>query len=172
MVLGHDGSLAQLAGALHYCKGVAVTPDGTLVVVESRGLQAVLPARSREWSSRPSGPGGGDPFCLDVDGRDHTASATDHGVWVVDVDGSAVDLLSIEGRGLTTNCCFGGDDLRRSSPPTRSPGASSLSIGCRRPRLRCSLCPTWTYAHQTCVAPASGHTSKATPEATLYIGGR
>ncbi len=78
MVLGHDGSLAQLAGALHYCKGVAVTPDGTLVVVESRGLQAVLPARSREWVIETLGPGGGDAFCLNVDGRDYVGSATDH----------------------------------------------------------------------------------------------
>jgi len=74
------------------------------------------------------GTGGRDAFCLDVDGGYYVVSATDHGVWVVDVDGTAIDLLSIEGRGLTINCCFGGDDLRRSSPPTRSRRSSSLSL--------------------------------------------
>ncbi len=41
MVLERDGSVTTFAEGFHYCNGIAFTPDGTLVVVEGRGLQAV-----------------------------------------------------------------------------------------------------------------------------------
>ncbi|MDQ1520323.1 MAG: SMP-30/Gluconolactonase/LRE-like region, partial [Actinomycetota bacterium] len=31
---------------------------------------------------------------------------------VIDRDGTVLDFLEIDGKGLTTNCCFGGADLR------------------------------------------------------------
>ncbi len=82
------------------------------MVVEARGLQRVGPDGEREWVIEQLGPGGGDGFCLDADGRFYVASTIEHGIRVVDADGSIVDFLPIEGEGLSTNCCFGGDDLR------------------------------------------------------------
>ena len=58
------------------------------------------------------GHGGGDGFCLDAEGRFYVASTIEHGIRVVDPDGTILDFLPIAGEGLTTNCCFGGDDLR------------------------------------------------------------
>lgn len=112
MVLARDGTVTVAADGFHYCNGIAFTPDGVLVVVEARGLQAVADDGAREWVIEELGPGGGDGFCLDADGRYYVASTTDHGVRVVDPDGTVVEFLPIPGDGLTTNCCFGGDDLR------------------------------------------------------------
>jgi gluconolactonase len=112
MVLERDGRITVAADGFHYCNGLAFTPDGVLVVFERRGLQAVADDGTRAWVIEELGPGGGDGFCLDADGRYYVASTTDHGVRVVDPDGTVIDFLAIDGDGLTTNCCFGGDDLR------------------------------------------------------------
>ncbi len=112
MVLDRDGNVTVAADGFQYCNGIAFTPDGVLVVVEGRGLQAVAADGTRAWIIEELGPGGGDGFCLDADGRYYVASTSDHGVRVVEPDGTVVDFLAIEGDGLTTNCCFGGDDLR------------------------------------------------------------
>ena len=112
MILERDGTISQFADGFAYCNGIAFTPGGVVVVVEARGLQAVGADGEREWVVESLGTGGGDGFCLDADGRYYVASTSEHGVRVVDPDGSVVDFLPIPGNGLTTNCCFGGDDLR------------------------------------------------------------
>ena len=53
----------------------------------------------------------GDGFCFDVDGRLYVAGEI-HGVTVLEPDGRIAERLEIPGSGVTTNCCFGGDDLR------------------------------------------------------------
>jgi gluconolactonase len=112
MVLERDGRVSVFADGFHYCNGIAFTPGGALVVVEARGLQSVNADGSREWVIEELGPGAGDGFCLDAEGRFYVASTSDHGVRVVDPDGAIVEFLPLPGDGLTTNCCFGGDDLR------------------------------------------------------------
>ena len=112
MIYARDGSVTTFADGFYYCNGIAFEPDGTVVVVERRGLQRVHGDGSRDWVNPKLGRGGGDGFCLDVDGRFYVASTIEHGVRVVDPDGTVVDFLPIDGEGLTTNCCFGGDDLR------------------------------------------------------------
>ena len=112
MVLARDGSVATFADGFYYCNGIAFEPDGTVVVVERRGLQRVYPDGTRDWLIPKLGQGGGDGFCLDADGRFYVASTIEHGIRVVDPDGAIVDFLPIAGEGLTTNCCFGGADLR------------------------------------------------------------
>jgi gluconolactonase len=112
MVLERDGRVTVAADGFHYCNGIAFTPDGVLVVIERRGLQSVADDGTRAWVIEELGPGGGDGFCLDAAGRYYVACTTDHGVRVVDPDGTLVEFLPIDGDGLTTNCCFGGDDLR------------------------------------------------------------
>ena len=112
LVFERDGRVSTFADGFYYCNGIAFEPDGTVVVVERRGLQRVFPGGEREWLVPKLGPGGGDGFCLDADGRFYVASTIEHGVRVVDRDGTILDFLPIEGEGLTTNCCFGGADLR------------------------------------------------------------
>jgi gluconolactonase len=112
MILERDGTISEFADGFAYCNGIAFTPGGVVVVVEARGLQAVGADGEREWVIETLGAGGGDGFCLDADGRYYVASTSEHGVRVVDPDGAVVDFLPIPGDGLTTNCCFGGDDLR------------------------------------------------------------
>jgi gluconolactonase len=112
MEFGRDGRVTTFADGFYYCNGIAFEADGTVVVVERRGLQRVYADGSRDWVVPKLGKGGGDGFCLDVDGRFYVASTIEHGIRVVDRDGTILDFLPIEGEGLTTNCCFGGDDLR------------------------------------------------------------
>jgi gluconolactonase len=107
-----DGTISEFAAGFHYCNGIAFERDGTLVVVERAGLQRVHEDGTRDWLIEALGTGGGDGFCVDVDGRFYVASTVEHGVRIVDSDGTIVDFLPIDGVGLTTNCCFGGDDLR------------------------------------------------------------
>lgn len=112
MAYRRDGRVTVAADGFTYCNGIALDPDGHLVVVERQGLQRLLPDGGREWVIEVLGPGAGDGFCVDTEGRFYVASTMEHGVRVVDPDGTIVDFLEIAGEGLTTNCCFGGPDLR------------------------------------------------------------
>ncbi len=112
LVFERDGSVRTFAEGFSYCNGIVLEADETVVVVERRGLQRVFPGGEREWVVEKLGKGGGDGFCRDVDGRFYVASTIEHGIRVVDRDGSILDFLPIEGEGLSTNCCFGGSDMR------------------------------------------------------------
>jgi gluconolactonase len=112
MVLRPDGSVEELARDFWFCNGIAFERDGSVVVVERAGLQRVHADGSREWVVERLGRGGSDGFCLDADGRYYACATIEHGVRVVDPDGTIVDFLEIPGDGVTTNCCFGGADGR------------------------------------------------------------
>jgi len=140
LVYARDGSLRTFADGFHYCNGIAFEPDGTVVVVERRGLQRVRPDGSREWIIETLGPGGGDGFCLDADGRCYVASTMEHGIRIVEPDGSIADFWPIDGKGLCTNCCFGGPDLRTLFVADALPGGVVAFEGCPTPGLRL---PKW-----------------------------
>lgn len=101
-------------GGFWYVNGIAFEPDGGLVVIERMGLLRLdrSGGDDHEWIIEHLGPGGGDGFCLDEDGRFYVCSTISHCVLVVERDGTIVDRLTIEGDGLTTNCCFGGEGGR------------------------------------------------------------
>ena len=141
MILERDGSVSTYAEEFQYCNGIAFTPDGTLVVVEGRGLQAVADDGGREWVIETLGSGGGDGFCYDVDGRAYVASTGEHGIRVVEADGTVVDFLPIEGEGLTTNCCFGGNDLRTLFATDAIPGNVVAFEGMPTPGLELPVWP-------------------------------
>lgn len=107
-----DGATRVAHDGFAYCNGIALEPDGTPVVVEGPGLQRLLPDGGREWVVDRVGEVAGDGCCVDADGRYYVAVTTGHGIAVFDADGRELDFLPIAGRGLTTNCCFGGPDLR------------------------------------------------------------
>jgi len=110
-----DGTTSVIASGFHYCNGIALEPDGTIVIVEGKGLQRVRLDGSTEWISEQVGQGG-DGFCLDVDGNFYVAATRDHGIRVVDPAGKDLDFYPIpdppDGFGIVTNCCFGGTDGR------------------------------------------------------------
>ena len=112
LALHPDGSVSVVASDFWFCNGIGQTPDGALVVIERRGLQRLEPDGRRTWIIEKIGPGGGDGFCLDAEGRFYVGATVEHGVRVIDPDGTVVDFLAIGGKGVTTNCCFGGQDLR------------------------------------------------------------
>jgi len=106
------GETQVMAEGFGYCNGIALEPDATPVVVEAQGLLRLGSDGSREWITEHLSGGAGDGFCVDLDGRFYVANTAAHGVRVIDPDGSELDFLSIEGTGVTTNCCFGGADGR------------------------------------------------------------
>jgi gluconolactonase len=108
------GRLEVIADGLWYPNGIAIEADGTLVVVENGlmgkphfGLVRLSASGDRERFVDQTGDG----FCLDIEGRFYVAGGI-HGVTVLDHDGTVTDVLELPGRGITTNCCFGGRDRR------------------------------------------------------------
>jgi gluconolactonase len=87
------------------------------------------------------GRGGGDGFCLDAQGRFYVASTVEHGVRVVEPDGTIVEFLEIEGDGVTTNCCFGGPDLRTLYVADAIPGSLVAFEHCPTPGLPLATWP-------------------------------
>jgi gluconolactonase len=140
MIYGRDGSLRPFASDFFFCNGIAFEPDGTVVVIERMGLQRVHPDGSRDWVIETLGPGGGDGFCLDADGRFYVASTVEHGIRVVEPDGKIADFWPVEGKGLCTNCCFGGPDLRTLFVADAIPGGLVAFEGTPTPGLPL---PTW-----------------------------
>lgn len=109
--LSAAGGLELVADGFWLCNGIALDGEGTIIIVERKGLMRVGRDGTRSWLVEDLGSGGGDGFCLDADGRIYAASTREHGVRVVE-DGREVDFLAVPGTGLTTNCCFGGTDSR------------------------------------------------------------
>ena len=140
MVYDHDGRVRTFASDFFYCNGIAFDANGFVVVIERRGLQRVYPDGEREWIVEKLGRGGGDGFCLDAEGRFYVASTVEHGVRVVDRDGTILDFLPVAGEGLTTNCCFGGDDLRTLFVTDAIPGDLVAFEGMPTPG---ALLPSW-----------------------------
>lgn len=123
MAYDRDGSVRLVAERFAYCNGIALDRAGNLVVIEGRGLMRLGSDGERDWIVEVLGDGGGDGFCLDVEGNFYVASTVEHGVRVVDPNGAVVDFLEIDGKGVTTNCCFGGPDNRTLFATDAVPGA-------------------------------------------------
>jgi sugar lactone lactonase YvrE len=135
MAYSPDGKLRVVADGFAYCNGIALDRDGTLVVIEARGLQRLLPDGEREWVVEVLGRGGGDGFCLDVEGNYYVAATVDHGVRVVDPEGKEIEFLPLDGNGVTTNCCFGGVDGRTLFATDAIPGRVVAWDGLPHPGL-------------------------------------
>ncbi len=142
-----DGVARVVARDFHYCNGIALDRDGAPVLIEALGL-ARLHADGRgdaakEWLTEQISPNAvaGDGLCLDVEGRFYVAATTDHGIRVLDPDGTGVDFLEIPGRGVTTNCCFGGEDGRTLFVTDGVPGQVLAWEGMPTPGLPLSAWP-------------------------------
>jgi gluconolactonase len=140
MRVTRNGAIETFADGFRYCNGIAIEEGGAVVVVEKQGLMRIGPDGDREWIIEILGRGGGDGFCIDVDGNFYVASTIEHGVRVVDREGDELDFLAIEGKGVTTNCCFGGPDLRTLFVADAIPGNLVAFEGMPTPGL---ALPTW-----------------------------
>jgi len=135
MAYSPDGRVRVIADGFMYCNGIALDREAALVVIEARGLQRLRPDGGREWIVETLGPGGGDGFCLDVEGNYYVAATREHGVRVVDPAGKELDFLQLDGDGLTTNCCFGGPDGRTLFATDAIPGRVVVWEGLPHPGL-------------------------------------
>jgi gluconolactonase len=109
-----DGRLDLVLDGLWYPNGIGLERDGSIIVVENGlmgrphfGLIRRRPDGSLDRFVEQTGDG----FCLDGDGRLYVAGGI-HGVTVLEPDGTVVEVLELPGRGVTTNCCFGGPGHR------------------------------------------------------------
>ena len=111
-----DGTLRLVADDFWAPNGIILDVDGeTLLVVENghrgehHGFVRLRPDGSRDvFAPRRMGDGG----ALDVDGRIYMAGGG-HVVTVYEPDGTVVEVLQSPGdHPVSTNLCFGGDDLR------------------------------------------------------------
>lgn len=95
-----------------YTNGIAFTPDGVLLWVESYGRSVcALDDRRRRVLCRL--PENHIPDGLDVaaDGRLFIATVPSHGITVVSPDGGVLDHIYLDDDALPTNCCFDGSAL-------------------------------------------------------------
>jgi gluconolactonase len=130
-----DGTTTVVALDLHYPNGIALEPDGTPVIVEARGLMRLHADGTTAWIVEQLGAAPGDGFCVDIDGRLYVAVTGDHGIRVLEPDGTEAEFLEIPGQGVTTNCCFGGDDLRTLFVTDAIPGSVVAWEGMPTPGL-------------------------------------
>ncbi|MCU1459635.1 MAG: SMP-30/Gluconolaconase/LRE-like region-containing protein [Actinomycetia bacterium] len=111
-----DGALTAIASGLIFPNGIALEPDGGIVIVEKNSLMRLDLDGNTEFAVQRDGGVMGDGFCLDAEGNFYVASTMHHGVRVYSPAGEELDWLPIpesaDGKGCTTNCCFGGADGR------------------------------------------------------------
>jgi gluconolactonase len=102
-----------IATGFTFCNGIALSPDGRLLIIEKDGLLWLDADGQHEWfvESLPEGLAG-DGFCFDVEGRVYVASPHGGFLHVIESDGHVVDRLEMGSESSPTNCCFGGQDGR------------------------------------------------------------
>jgi gluconolactonase len=102
-----DGTITLLEDVPHYLNGVSASPRG-LLTAERSGLRW-LREGDRSWFSDECGRVDG--FAVDRDGLAY-ACVPGRGLAVIGTDGHVLDWLELPEGHFTTNCCFGGADLR------------------------------------------------------------
>lgn len=140
MALAPSGALRTVAAGFSYCNGIALAPDGRLLVVEGPGLLWVGRDGATEWFVEAL-PAIGDGFCFDRDGRVYVAAPLGHCVHVLDTDGRVVERLALGADAVPTNCCFGSADLRTLFVTELRPGRVLAFDGMPTPGLPLSPWP-------------------------------
>lgn len=118
------GALRVVADGFDFCNGIALSPEGGLLIVEGGGLMWVdVESGLSDWfvEQVPNGRAG-DGFAFDVDGNLFVCCPADHHVVVLDEDGALIETIPLGDDAVPTNCCFGGDDLRTLFVTELAPG--------------------------------------------------
>jgi gluconolactonase len=94
-----ETGIRKIAGGFDFDNGVALSPEGRLLIVEGRGLMWIDPATGEQdwWIEQLPGESPGDGFAFDVDGRLYCACPMDHCIRVFDPSGKQVDLVTTVG---------------------------------------------------------------------------
>lgn len=119
-----ERGLRRIAGGFEYDNGVALSPEGRLLIVEGRGLLWIDPETGElePWIEQLPGESPGDGFAFDVDGRLYCACPMDHRIRVFDPNGKQVEEVDLGEGAYPTNCCFGGPDRRTLFTTELAPG--------------------------------------------------
>jgi gluconolactonase len=116
-----QGGARLVANGLSYPNGIALSPDGRLLIVEGPGLMWIDPKTgAKDWLVEQLPRGQGDGFCFDVDGRIYVATPLGRGITVLERDGKLADFWDTGG--VVTNCCLGGADGRTLYTTELAPG--------------------------------------------------
>lgn len=117
------GELRLVADGFDFCNGIALSPEGGLLIVEGSGLMWVdAETGTADWFVEQVPGQAGDGFAFDTDGNLFLCCPADHHVAVLDEDGTLVETVHLGDRAIPTNCCFGGDDLRTLFVTELAPG--------------------------------------------------
>jgi sugar lactone lactonase YvrE len=108
MILSPGHELSVFAVGFDYCNGIVVGDDA-VYVTDHGGVIRLGFDGSREWAAAFEG--GCDGLALDIEGRVYVTGQRDGNVRVFEA-GLQIEELRVAGSACTTNCCFGGRDLR------------------------------------------------------------
>jgi len=110
--LGDDGGEVLIELPPSFVNGLAFTPDGRLIWVESysRAVCVLDEGRRVLLCTLPENhvPDG---LAIAADGRLFIATSASHGITIVGPTGEILDHLYLDDQALPTNCCFVGSDL-------------------------------------------------------------
>ena len=139
-----SGELRLVARGFKYDNGVALSPEGRLLIVEAQGLLWIDPARGERewWIEHLPGESPGDGFAFDVEGQLYLACPIDHCIRVFDRDARQLDLIELGDHAYPTNCCFGGADRRTLFTTELAPGRVCAIEGLPSPGLALTPWPT------------------------------
>jgi gluconolactonase len=129
-----DGAVSVVTSGLAYPNGIALEPDGTMLVVEGDGLLRFRPEAATEWVVR-AGTTEGDGLAVDAEGRIYLCAYHEAAVRVFEPGGRELDRLLVPDGGQITNCCFGGEDGRTLFATCGIPGAVVAWEGLPTPGL-------------------------------------
>ena len=134
---GPTGELKLIASGFDYDNGVALSPEGRLLIVEKNGLLWIDPESGEQewWVERLPGESPGDGFAFDREGRLYCACPMDHCIRVLDPSGKALDAIDLGEGAYPTNCCFGGEDGRTLFTTELAPGRVCAIEGLPTPGL-------------------------------------
>jgi len=136
--------LRLIASGFDFDNGVALSPEGRLLIVEARGLLWIDPDSGDQewWVEQLPGESPGDGFAFDADGRLYCACPMDHCIRVLDTTGKQLDVIELGDDAYPTNCCFGGADRRTLFTTEIAPGRVCVVEGLPTPGLELTPWPT------------------------------
>jgi len=126
-----------IASGFEYCNGVAIAPDGRILIGEAQGLLWIDPlSGAREWwIEQLPGTSPGDGFAFDESGQLYVACPLDHCIRVLDPGGKPIEQIDLGPDALPTNVCFGGADRRTLFTTELAPGRVCAIEGLPAPGL-------------------------------------
>ena len=139
-----DAGLRKIAEGFDFDNGVALSPEGRLLIVEARGLMWIDPESGDQewWIEKLPGESPGDGFAFDADGNLYCACPMDHCIRVFDPSGKQVDSVDLGEGAYPTNVCFGGEDRRTLFTTELAPGRVCAIEGLPTPGLELNLWQT------------------------------